>query len=121
MGNIILVKKLQNTYYITENMDKSVEFYRDCLGLSVSFRDKNKWTQMKAGEVNFSLSSVEEGASGATGAVVIFEVDDIKSYCLKLKESGAEIIEERDMGDHGKSLTFKDPDGNLVQLFQRVN
>ena len=75
---------------------------------------------MKAGEVNFSLSSVEEGPSGATGVVVIFEVDDIKTYYLKLKESGGEIIEERDMGDHGKSLIFKDPDGNLVQLLQRV-
>ena len=53
------VKKLQNAYYITENMDRAVGFYRDCLGLSVSFRDKDKWTQMKAGDVNFSLSSVE--------------------------------------------------------------
>ena len=79
------VKKLQNAYYITENMDRAVGFYRDCLGLSVSFRDKDKWTQMKAGDVNFSLSSVEEGPSGATGAVVIFEVDDIKTYYLKLK------------------------------------
>jgi hypothetical protein len=26
----------------------------------------------------------------------------------------------RDMGAHGRSLTFRDPDGNLVQLFQRA-
>ena len=25
-----------------------------------------------------------------------------------------------DMADHGKTLSFRDPDGNLVQLYQRA-
>ena len=51
------VKKLQNAYYITSDMDRAVAFYRDSLGLALTFQDGGKWAQMKAGDVNFSLSS----------------------------------------------------------------
>jgi predicted enzyme related to lactoylglutathione lyase len=114
------VKKLQNAYYITGDMDRAVAFYRDTLGLALTFQDGDKWAQMKAGDVNFSLSSPDEGAEGATGAVVIFEVDDIAASRDRIAAGGAEIVDQRDMGDHGKALTFRDPDGNLVQLFQRA-
>lgn len=114
------VKKLQNVYYVTRDMERAVAFYRDTLGLSLSFQDGSKWTQMKAGDVNFSLAAPEEGADGATGAVVIFEVDDIDASKSALESGGGSVIEARDMGDHGRALTFRDPDGNLVQLFQRA-
>lgn len=114
------VKKLQNAYYVTGDMDRAVAFYRDALGLSLTFQDGGKWAQLKAGDVNFSLSSPEEGAPGAVGAVVIFEVDDIVASRDQIAAGGAEIVDERDMGDHGKALTFRDPDGNLVQLFERA-
>ena len=114
------VKKLQNAYYVTRDMDRAVAFYRDALGLSLSFQDGAKWAQLKAGDVNFSLSSPEEAAPGAAGAVVIFEVDDLAASRAQIAAAGAEVLGERDMGSHGKALTFRDPDGNLVQLFQRA-
>jgi predicted enzyme related to lactoylglutathione lyase len=113
------VKKLQNAYYVTTNMDRAVAFYGDVLGLPTKFRDGTNWTQFDAGGVNFSVSSPQEAAAGATGAVVIFEVDDIDAMRQRLSDAGADILDSRDMGDHGRSLTFRDPDGNLAQLFQR--
>lgn len=114
------VKKLQNAYYVTRDMDRAVAFYRDVLGLSLSFQDGGKWAQMKAGDVNFSLASPEEAAEGAEGATVIFEVDDIEAAKAALEHGGGTVLGLRDMGDHGRALTFRDPDGNLVQLFQRA-
>ena len=101
-------------------MDRAVAIYRDSLGLALTFQDGGKWAQMKADDVNFSLSSPDEGAAGATGAVVIFEVDDIAASRDQISAGGAEIVDERDMSDHGKALTFRDPDGNIVQLFERA-
>lgn len=114
------VKKLQNAYYITRDMPRAVAFYRDVLGLTLAFQDGEKWTQMKAGDVNFALASPEEGADGAVGAVVIFEVDDLDASKTALEDAGGTVLALRDMGDHGRALTFRDPDGNLVQLFQRA-
>ena len=114
------VKRLQNAYVITHNMDRSVAFYRDALGLPVKFQDESKWAQFDAGGTNFAVSSPDEAAEGAMGAVLIFEVDRIAEAGITIEESGGEVLGSRDMGDHGRVLTFRDPDGHLVQLFQRA-
>jgi predicted enzyme related to lactoylglutathione lyase len=114
------VEKLQNAYYVTADMDRAVAFYRDTLGLDLAFHDGARWTQFKAGGVNFALSSAEEAPDGAVGATVVFEVPDIAAAAAAIGESDGEVLGERDMGDHGKTLTFRDPDGNLVQLYQRA-
>lgn len=114
------VKKVQNVYYITGDMARAVAFYRDALGLDLAFQDGEKWAQMKAGESNFALSSADEGTRGAVGATAVIEVDDLAAARAQLEAHGAEIVEERQMGS-GEALTVRDPDGNLVQLFQRPN
>jgi predicted enzyme related to lactoylglutathione lyase len=114
------VRKLQNAYYVTRDMDRAVAFYRDALGLELSFQDGARWAQLKAGDVNFSLAAPEEAAAGATGAVVIFEVDDLDASAAALEAGGGAVLDQRDMGSHGRALTFRDPDGNLVQLFERA-
>lgn len=114
------VKKLQNAYYVTGDMDRAVAFYRDALGLGLKFQDGAKWAQFDAGGVNFSLSAPEEAAPSAAGATVIFEVDDLDAARERLLAHSAAVLDSRDMGSHGRSLTFRDPDGNVVQLFQRA-
>lgn len=114
------IKRLQNAYYVTRDMDRAVAFYRDALGLTTKFQDGARWAQFDAGGVNFSLSSPEEAAAGAMGAVVIFEVDDLDSARAGLEAHGASVLDTRDMGSHGRALTFRDLDGNIVQLFQRA-
>lgn len=115
------VEKLQNAYYVTGDMERAVGFYRDALGLNLVFQDGAKWTQFKAGGVNFAMASDEEAPDGAVGATVVFEVDDIAAMSASIASAGGELLGERDMGNHGKTLTFRDPDGNLVQLYQRAS
>ena len=114
------VEKLQNAYYVTSNMDRAIAFYRDALGLGLAFQDGDKWAQLKAGGANFALSSHDEAPDGAAGATVVFEVPDAAIAGAAIAAAGGKVLGERDMGDHGKTLTFRDPDGNLVQLYQRA-
>ncbi len=114
------VKRLQNAYVVTHDMERAVAFYQDALGLPMKFQDGAKWAQFDAGGSNFAVSSPEEAAEGAMGAVLIFEVDSIADASLTIEKNGGEVLGSRDMGDHGRVLTFRDPDGNLVQLFQRA-
>ena len=115
-----MIKKLQNAYYVTRDMNRAVKFYRDVLGLKVKFQDGDNWAQFDAGGNNVSLASLAEAAAGATGATLILEVSDIAAARTALEQNGAAIVRNRDMGSHGKSLAFKDPDGNIVELFQRA-
>jgi predicted enzyme related to lactoylglutathione lyase len=116
----VAVKRMQNAYVVTGDMERAVAFYRDALGLAMKFQDGPKWAQFDAGGVNFSLSSIGEAAAGASGATVIFEVDDIDVARPAIEAAGGAVDGLRDMGSHGRVLTFRDPDGNIVQLFQRA-
>ena len=67
------------------------------------------------------MASDDEAPKGAVGATVVFEVGDIAAMTDAIRAAGGDILGERDMADHGKTLTFRDPDGNLVQLYQRAS
>ena len=75
-----MIKRIENVYYVTDDMNETVAFYRDVLGLGVKFKDGERWTQLDAGGSNFALSSLEEAAKGAKGAVVVFEVDGLRRW-----------------------------------------
>ncbi|HET9903504.1 MAG TPA: VOC family protein [Xanthobacteraceae bacterium] len=115
-----MIKRIQNVYYVTDDMTETVAFYRDALGLKLKFQDGARWAQLDAGGANFSLSSLEEAAKGATGATVVFEVTDLDEMATRIAAAGGEILGTRDMGSHGRALTFRDPVGNVAQLFERA-
>jgi len=114
------ITRIQNAYYVAQPMDEAVAFYRDVLGLKLKFQDGARWAQFDAGGSNFSLSSTEEAADGAAGATVVFEATDIDAMAEQITAAGGAVLGRRDMGSHGRTLTFRDPAGNVVQLFERA-
>ena len=115
-----MLKRVQSVYYTVKDMDRAAAFYDKVFGMKLKFRDGNKWTQLDGGNVSVALSSKEESASAEGGAVVAFEVEDIGAFEARLKDAGAEIIQRRDMGSHGKVLAFRDSEGNIVQVFAKA-
>jgi predicted enzyme related to lactoylglutathione lyase len=112
--------KLQNVYCVVRDMDRAERFYRDVFGAAPKFRDGDRWTQFSAGGASVSLSSAEEAAAGLAGFAPVFEVDDIAAHGDKIAAAGGTVLDRRDMGDHGRTLTFVDSEGNVAQLFQRA-
>jgi predicted enzyme related to lactoylglutathione lyase len=112
------IKRIQNVYLVAADMAATAAFYRD-LGLDLKFQDGARWTQFVVGGSNFSLASPDEAATGTAGGVVVFEVDDIDATADQITAGGGVILGRRDMGAHGRTLSFRDPAGNVLQLFQR--
>ncbi len=115
-----MLKRVQSVYYTVKDMDRAAAFYETVFGMKLKFRDGAKWTQFDAGNVSFALSSAEESASTEGGAVVALEVDDLDAYVARMTEAGATLLQQRDMGAHGKVAAFRDPEGNVVQLFAKA-
>ncbi|MBM3558561.1 MAG: glyoxalase [Alphaproteobacteria bacterium] len=113
------VTKLQNAYYLTRDMDRAVAFWRDALGLELRFQDGSKWAQLRLGDSSIALSTPEEGAPEAVGATLVLETDDLVTARRAVEAHGGTVIDERKMGS-GVAITFRDPDGNIVQLYQRA-
>ncbi len=99
------------------DMEASVSFYRDKLGLEV-VESEGGWTEVTAGDQIIGLNTGESPA-GDGGAVIAFAVTGIEDTVAKLKESGVEFTGE--ISDHpwGKIAPFADPDGNVLQVIER--
>jgi predicted enzyme related to lactoylglutathione lyase len=114
-----MIAKLQNIILPVKDMAVAERFYGEGLGLELRFRDTEKWTQMKAGSSNVALAAPVETPSGAVGPTPVFEVEDLDGTLARLQLLGAQVVQVRDMASHGRTAALRDPDGNLVQLFQR--
>jgi predicted enzyme related to lactoylglutathione lyase len=112
--------KIQNVYQVTRDMARSLGFYRDVLGLKLKFQDGEKWAQLDASGARFALSSPDEaGPAAHCNTVTVFEVDDLAALRKALEQAALPILGTRDMGDHGRVLTARDPDGNIIQFFAK--
>jgi predicted enzyme related to lactoylglutathione lyase len=113
--------RLQNAYYTVRDISRARAFYEEVLQLKLKFQDGARWAQFDVGGANFSLSSVDESAVRAGGeAVIVFEVDSLDDARSRILQVRGSVVAERDMGTHGRTLTFRDIDDNVIQLFQRT-
>jgi catechol 2,3-dioxygenase len=114
-----VVEELDHVYYWTVDMDRSVEFYRDVLGLTLTRRDGENWAVFDAGGRRFALHGAVEGRPVVPGgATAVFSVLDLDEARGQLSERGVEFGHEGDVEGYARFASFKDPDGNTVQLIE---
>ena len=92
-------------------IDRALEFYADTLGLDIE-QQEDHWALVVAGAVRIGLN--EEMADGEGGAVIAFACDDIEEAA---GERGIEVGEVTEH-DWGRVASFRDPDGNELQLYE---
>jgi predicted enzyme related to lactoylglutathione lyase len=101
-----------------QDMQRAIEFYGDTLGLSVEKHDDD-WAEVDANGLRVGLNAREaEGARGDGGPVISFQTEgDIEQAKQELEGSGVEFATE--ISDHpwGRIATFKDSEGNDLQLY----
>ena len=113
------ISRIQNIHVLGRDAAQLARFWQQALGLTLQFADEDRWIQLKAGDDSFAIASPGEGVAGQSGAVPVFEVDDLEEHAASIESCGGRVLERRDMGDHGRVLTFSDPEGNIAQLFTR--
>ncbi len=99
------------------NIDRAREFYRDHLGLREVHHEQD-WAQLESGGLTIGLNA-NESPNGHGGAVIAFQPrDGLESAVDELRSAGVEIA--GDVSEHpwGRVATFKDPDGNDLQLYE---
>jgi len=114
-----MLGKLTTIMLIVKDMDRSVAFYRDVVGLSVEMHTPF-WSSLSAGNISLGLHPESEHAKVApgTGCTFGFEVDDIQVTVQQLKAKGVGIQLEPKREEFGWLAVFTDPDGYAVQLAQ---
>jgi predicted enzyme related to lactoylglutathione lyase len=106
------------------DVDASVAFYRDVLGIAFLFQVPGRpMAFFASGEVRLYLG-VPESNDFAGKATLYFTVDDIDAERARLVERGVAFLDEPHVvhrdgdGELWMSL-FRDPDGNNLVLMQQ--
>jgi lactoylglutathione lyase len=119
-----------------EDLDRSVRFYRDVIGVALRFAD-DAFAELDTEGTRFGLfprsrlpdllgpKAVAEPTGGPAdrtpGAEVCFVVPDVDHQAERLRAAGAEVLSgptDRPWGH--RTLHLRDPDGHVVELAQEI-
>jgi lactoylglutathione lyase len=118
--------KLSQVRLLVDDFGAAFRFYRDELGLETSFgEDEGPYASFSAGNGAIAIferrgqAEVVELRPPGDGALVVLEVDDTDAEVERLREHVvAGPVDRPDWG--GRVAWLRDPDGNLVELFQQI-
>ena len=127
-----MLKKLLHTRYRVEDLDRTVAFYRDVLGLQETRRhtsprgSKLVFFRCPGSEEEIELCQFDESGPVKVGSDIThlaFEVDDIHAVHDALRVEGVEFYSEPNPLDEGAFaggywVYAKDPDGVSVEFIQ---
>jgi catechol 2,3-dioxygenase-like lactoylglutathione lyase family enzyme len=105
------------------DVDRSVEFYRDVLGVPFLFRvAAQPMAFFQSGDVRLYLGE-PESPEFTTRTMVYFRVDDIEAEAARLRAAGVEFLDKphavhRDGAQELWMTALRDPDGHHVVLMQ---
>jgi len=102
---------------LVSNMEKSVAFYKDTLGLPIKTRSSD-WTEFFSNKTVLALHPAKKKAGMKTGAgmLVGFEVGDFDTTVRKLQEKNVSFYKKPKQEPFGKHAIIKDPDGHLISI-----
>lgn len=110
-----LVKKFGMFILMEHDLAAAVEFYSK-LGFKQKFHLKDKWAEFDLGDVKLGLCPTAE-QQGLIRTGVVLEVEDLKAIYNECKE-WIEFFGEPHEAVHGIMISFKDPSGNVLDLYQ---
>lgn len=128
---------LQYCHITVNDPDGSLGFYRDALGLELRNDVASggfRWVTLGSPDqpgLEIVLSEPHAGRSQADGDTmqelltkgvlpnIVFSVDDVDAAFEKVRQSGAEVLQEPIDQPYGpRDCAFRDPSGNMVRLSQ---
>jgi catechol 2,3-dioxygenase-like lactoylglutathione lyase family enzyme len=120
------VKNVHHILLTVKDLDTSVHFYHDVLGLTLDQQYKT-FAMLRAGEFGIYLSIRpwsfdKQGIEKGAGIFPHFEVDHMDALVARLKNSGVTILQEPKSYAWGKECFALDPDGyqwSFVELGAR--
>lgn len=132
------IKKINHVAIAVTDLDRSLEFWRDVLGLRLdhiedvpSQNSKVAFLPVGEGEVELVLPTTEDSGlarfiqeKGGGIHHLCFEVDDLEEMLVDLKEKGVRLINETPSILPGRKMAFIHPKatgGVLVELYEVVN
>ena len=118
------IKKVGNVILAVGDIDKSLAFYHEIIGLPIK-NQRRSWVDLGTSGALLSLhpaslTAEHVGSSIDNGITIGFLVGDVQSAIDELKEKGVKIHRDIVEKEAGKNAVISDPDGYLISLFEPI-
>ncbi len=120
-----------HTMIRVKDLDKSIKFYEDCLGLEVTRKSDNesqRYTVVFLGnsnsnaeiELTYNWDNTEEYSEGRKFGHIAFKVDNAEAICKKVADLGYEVPRPAGPVKGGTTIIafIRDPDNNSIEFIQ---
>jgi lactoylglutathione lyase len=123
----MLFTKVGTVILLVSDMERSVKFYKELLGLPVKAKTQSTdWVEFFNRETTLSLHAIKKATTNVdrrdtklgTGTLVGFMVSDIDTTVQVLKENNVRFFKEPREEPFGKHAIIEDPDGHLISIAQ---
>lgn len=120
-----MVQKIHKIALVTDDVEGSVKFYTETLGLEIIERfpveEDEDYVFLKAGDMILELMPKKSMEAEEGFHHISFRVDSVDASAQDLRDKGVPIEKEPfDAGTGGIRLAFfKGPNSMLLQLFER--
>jgi len=125
-----MVKKLLHTRYRVTDLEKTVAFYKEVLGLQETRRSTSgRGSQLVFFKAAGSEEEIEICKFDESGPVVVgpdlthlaFEVDDIEAFAKHAAAKGYPLSDGPHRGSSGSAIAFVDaPEGYEIELIEKA-
>ena len=114
-----MVQGIATVWLPVNDMDRATEFYSGTLGLQLK-ENHGEWAEIDADGLTIGLNArEEEQPSPEGGAVIAFRPKEgLDEAVERLSGEGVEFAGGVSEHAWGRVASFKDPDGNSLQLFE---
>ena len=108
--------KLGMVILLVNDLEKARNFYKK-IGCTEKFSLKNHWSEMTLGDIKIGLCPTEStGDLYRTGLVL--ETNNLEAIHKDWEKNGVEFLNEPKTAIHGIMVSFKDPSGNILDLYE---
>ena len=117
-----MINKIGFTAYTVSNLQQSINFYQNLLGLELLLKDP-RWAEFNISGQRFAINEKNNKTikTNEAGAIVYFEANPIEAIVKTLKNMGVKFNGEIETYSYGKMILFSDPDDNSLGLYELPN
>ena len=118
------IKKVGNVILAVKDLDKSIQFYNEIIGLPIKDQRKT-WVDLGTSGALLSLhpaslTAQHIGSSIENGISIGFLVGDLKSALEEMKTKNVTVYRDIVEKDAGKNAIILDPDQYMISLFEPI-
>ncbi|XLQ20745.1 MAG: VOC family protein [Candidatus Moraniibacteriota bacterium] len=108
--------KLDSAVFYSNNLNVTIPFYRDVLGLDVNYIQENRFASFNFENGKIGIKQKKEDREIPGHQTVFVEVDNIEEVYKKFQERGIIFLKKLTREDWAINFSLLDPDKNKIQF-----